>query len=232
MPKATPSKADLPKAPPRVREVKDEALMAQRVAEYNRLYAIYEEEMTAYKEGQQARNLDKKAAKRRAGKTAAEVSSSAAEAAASARGSPRSSAAPHSSAATPRGNVTPQSSSATKQPFKKAKVAATAPSARQLAAAVCGSGNCEHACEGSSRLAPATHAACLSAAGRFSCLAEHACTQASTRSTRSELPSRMHGLLTSQTMQACMSHVICMQRMHMQRMRMQRMHMQRMYVTI
>ena len=44
MPKATPSKADLPKAPPRVREIKDEALMVLRVAEYNWLYAIYEED--------------------------------------------------------------------------------------------------------------------------------------------------------------------------------------------
>ncbi|MDC0525847.1 hypothetical protein OAO87_02515 [bacterium] len=71
MPKATPSKEDLPKAPPRVREVKDTALMAQRVAEYDRLYAIYEEKMKAYKEGQRAGDQEKKAAKRRSGKAAA-----------------------------------------------------------------------------------------------------------------------------------------------------------------
>ena len=72
MPKATPSKAALPKKPPKPREVKDAALMAQRTAEYERLKAIYNAEMEQYEAGQKAREAEKAGAKRRAGKAAAD----------------------------------------------------------------------------------------------------------------------------------------------------------------
>ena len=135
MPKATPSKADLPKAPPRVREIKDEALMAQRVAEYDRLYAIYEEEMKAYKEGQYARDQKKKAAKRAAGK--AEAAEEGGE-----RGTPkRSSPSPRQRKPSPSSKE--QRTDAAAEPTmapaakKMAPDAAAAPTARELAAAVC-----------------------------------------------------------------------------------------------
>ena len=124
MPKATPSKAVLPKAPPRVREIKDKALMAQRVAEYDRLYAIYEEEMKAYKEGQQARGQEKKAAKRRAGKAAAAEESG--------ERTPKRSMS--SASPSPR---QPKPSPSPKQPKRNMQ-----PTARQLAAAVV-SGNAD-----------------------------------------------------------------------------------------
>jgi len=71
MPKASPSKAPLPKIPTKPRETKDAALYAQRQAEYQRLLAVYKEEKAAYDAGQKRREADKAAAKRHAAKAAA-----------------------------------------------------------------------------------------------------------------------------------------------------------------
>jgi len=71
MPKASPSKAPLPKIPTKPRETKDAALYAQRQAEYQRLLAVYKEEKAAYDAGQKRRKADKAAAKRHAAKAAA-----------------------------------------------------------------------------------------------------------------------------------------------------------------
>ena len=120
MPKATPSKAELPKKPPKVREVKDAALMAQRVAEYDRLMAIYLDEMEAYEEGQKERDQKKKAAKRGAGKaTEAEESGE--------RTPKRSNKSASPSPKQPKPSPSP------KQPSSRN---ATQPTVRQLAAAV------------------------------------------------------------------------------------------------
>ncbi|EOD21117.1 hypothetical protein EMIHUDRAFT_241671 [Emiliania huxleyi CCMP1516] len=64
MPKASPSKAPLPK-PKKPKEVKDVALNTMRVVDYQAKLAVYEEEMAAYKAGQRRREADKVAVKRR-----------------------------------------------------------------------------------------------------------------------------------------------------------------------
>ena len=65
MPKASPSKAPLPKKPREPKKVKDVALNTMRVADYQAKLAVYEEEMAAYKEGQRERKADKRSAKQR-----------------------------------------------------------------------------------------------------------------------------------------------------------------------
>ena len=65
MPKASPSKAPLPKKPREPKKVKDVALNTMRVANYQAKLAVYEEEMAAYKAGQRRRKADKVAVKRR-----------------------------------------------------------------------------------------------------------------------------------------------------------------------
>ena len=65
MPKASPSKAPLPKKPREPKKVKDVALNTMRVANYKAKLAVYEEEMAAYKAGQRRREADKVAVKRR-----------------------------------------------------------------------------------------------------------------------------------------------------------------------
>ncbi|EOD40900.1 hypothetical protein EMIHUDRAFT_454126 [Emiliania huxleyi CCMP1516] len=65
MPKASPSKAPLPKKPREPKKVKDVALNTMRVANYKAKMAVYEEEMAAYKVGQRRREADKVAVKRR-----------------------------------------------------------------------------------------------------------------------------------------------------------------------
>ena len=65
MPKASPSKAPLPKKPREPKKVKDVALNTMRVANYQAKLAVYEEEMAAYKAGQRERKVDKRSAKRR-----------------------------------------------------------------------------------------------------------------------------------------------------------------------
>jgi len=114
MPKSTPSKADLPKKPPKVRPVKDAALMAQKTAEYNRLMEIYEHYMAMYVDGQKARDAAKAGVKRRAaaGKT---------EAAEAARAStPRSSkdSTPRSSAMKQQPRLSPRLAAAASTPAK------------------------------------------------------------------------------------------------------------------
>ena len=65
MPKASPSKAPLPKKPREPKKVKDVALNTMRVANYQAKLAVYEEEMAAYKAGQRERKVDKRSAQRR-----------------------------------------------------------------------------------------------------------------------------------------------------------------------
>ena len=65
MPKASPSKAPLPKKPREPKKVKDVALNTMRVADYQAKLAVYEEEMAAYKVGQRERKVDKRSAQRR-----------------------------------------------------------------------------------------------------------------------------------------------------------------------
>mmetsp|Transcript_20955 Transcript_20955/g.68614 ORF Transcript_20955/g.68614 Transcript_20955/m.68614 type:complete len:253 (-) Transcript_20955:229-987(-) len=65
MPKASPSKAPLPKKPREPKKVKDVALNTMRVANYQAKLAVYEEEMAAYKVGQRERKVDKRSAQRR-----------------------------------------------------------------------------------------------------------------------------------------------------------------------
>ena len=65
MPKASPSKAPLPKKPREPKKVKDVAVNTMRVANYQAKLAVYEEEMAAYKAGQRRRKADKVAVKRR-----------------------------------------------------------------------------------------------------------------------------------------------------------------------
>ena len=62
MPKATPSKAALPKAPKKPKKTQDVALYAQRKRKYDADFEIYTAAMEIYNEGQKAR----KAAKRKA----------------------------------------------------------------------------------------------------------------------------------------------------------------------
>ena len=57
MPKATPSKAALPKKPTKPRLVQDEGLNSQRAAEYERALAEWEVDKTAYEAGQQQRDV-------------------------------------------------------------------------------------------------------------------------------------------------------------------------------
>ena len=65
MPKASPSKAPLPKKPREPKKVKDVAVNTMRVANYQAKLAVYEEEMAAYKVGQRERKVDKRSAQRR-----------------------------------------------------------------------------------------------------------------------------------------------------------------------
>ena len=66
MPKATPSKADLPKMPTKVRVVQDAALYAQRKAQYDADLKEYNQAMLEYQAGQRARKDAKVAGKRQA----------------------------------------------------------------------------------------------------------------------------------------------------------------------
>ena len=63
MPKATPSKAALPKKPTKPRLVQDEGLNAQRDAEYKRALAQWEVDKAAYEEGQKQRDRQKRKAR-------------------------------------------------------------------------------------------------------------------------------------------------------------------------
>ena len=123
MPRATPSKAELPKKPPKVRAVKDAALMAQRVAEYDRLMDIYNAEMIEYEAGERARENGKKAAKRRAGAAAAAEQGGE-------RTPSRSRSSPSPSPKQPKASPSP------KQPKRNTHALPSQPTARQLAAAV------------------------------------------------------------------------------------------------
>ena len=129
MPKATPSKADLPKKPPKVREVKDKALMAQRVAEYDRRIAIYWEEMKEYEAGEKARENKKKAAKRGAGEAAA------AEQGAE-RTPQRSKSSPSPSSKQPTPLPSPKQPKRNMHASHSQQLPDALPTARQLAAAV------------------------------------------------------------------------------------------------
>jgi hypothetical protein len=64
MPIATPSKAPLPRKPPKVRITRDVALLAQRTAAHTLALATYEAEMVVYNDGQAAREAAKKKNKR------------------------------------------------------------------------------------------------------------------------------------------------------------------------
>ena len=116
MPKATPSKAELPKKPEKPRKTQDTALYAQRTKEYKRLLDIYEAEMAEYEKGQKEREKAKAAVRREAAKAAKEADAAAKAASKAA-----------SKAATP-----------VKSPISKSAISkrAAGPSARQLAAAV------------------------------------------------------------------------------------------------
>jgi hypothetical protein len=76
MPKATPSKAELPKAPPKVRETKDASLFALRKAAYDAAYKQYETETKAYNAGQSERDRRKRKERAAASSAAAATSSS------------------------------------------------------------------------------------------------------------------------------------------------------------
>ena len=71
MPKATPSKADLPKMPTKVRVVQDAALYAQRKAQYDADLKEYNQAMLEHQAGQRARKDAKVAGKRQARAAAA-----------------------------------------------------------------------------------------------------------------------------------------------------------------
>ena len=68
MPKATPSKAELPRKPEKPRQMQDAALYAQRTKEYKRLLDIYEAEMAEYEKGQKEREKAKAVARREVAK--------------------------------------------------------------------------------------------------------------------------------------------------------------------
>ena len=70
MPKATPSKAELPRKPEKPRKTQDAALYAQRTKEYKRLLDIYEAEMAEYEKGQKEREKAKAVARREVAKAA------------------------------------------------------------------------------------------------------------------------------------------------------------------
>ena len=116
MPKATPSKAELPKKPEKPRQTQDAALYAQRTKEYERLLEIYEAEMAEYEKGQKEREKAKAAVRREAAKAAKEADAAAKAASKAA-----------SKAATP-----------VKSPISKSAISkrAAGPSARQLAASI------------------------------------------------------------------------------------------------
>ena len=116
MPKATPSKAELPKKPEKPRKTQDAALYAQRTKEYKRLLDIYEAEMAEYEKGQKEREKAKAAVRREAAKAAKEADAAAKAASKAA-----------SKAATP-----------VKSPISKSAISkrAAGPSARQCAAMI------------------------------------------------------------------------------------------------
>ena len=143
MPKATPSKADLPKKPAKPRLVQDAALFAQRMQQYDADMAIYEAAMADYAKGKKAREAAKAVVKRKA----------AAEEEGGAKKAPRSSApVPRSNASSPRSqarsSVSSKSSASSKKPLKPRQLlkasprarpkqpAAPQPTSRQLAEAV------------------------------------------------------------------------------------------------
>jgi hypothetical protein len=76
MPKATPSKPELPKAPPKVRETKDAALFALRKAAYDAAVVKYKAEMEAYINAGQKEREQRKRKERGAASSAAAATSS------------------------------------------------------------------------------------------------------------------------------------------------------------
>ena len=116
MPKATPSKGDLPKKPKPVREVKDAALYEQRVKQYEADLKIYHAAMVEYEKGQKARGAAKAAAKRKA----------ASEEGGGAKKAQRSAPVPGSKGSTPR-----SSSGSSKKALKPPQL--LTPSAKDLA---------------------------------------------------------------------------------------------------
>jgi len=76
MPKATPSMAELPKAPAKARETKDTALYAQRKAAYDAAYEKYQAEMEAYNAGQKEREQQERKERAAASSAVAATSSS------------------------------------------------------------------------------------------------------------------------------------------------------------
>ena len=120
MPKATPSKAELPKKPEKPRKTQDTALYAQRTKEYKRLLDIYEAEMAEYEKGQKEREKAKAAVRREAAKAAKEAD-------AAAKAASKAASKAMSKAATP-----------VKSPISKSAISkrAAGPSARQLAASI------------------------------------------------------------------------------------------------
>ena len=129
MPKATPSKAALPAKPTKVRQVKDAALYAQRIAKYDADLIVYEKAMAEYEAGQRVREAAKKAGKRKVSEAAASGEQGEHEGAAVA------------ALAAPRGQ-SPAPKPAPKEPQtadrsnSKRQKLAPRPTARQLAAAV------------------------------------------------------------------------------------------------